>query len=184
MTSEQLAAYHEYTRRHGVNWPLYLVARCLLQPLFLIYFRLSRQGRKNTRIKGGTIVAANHRSFLDPFVIGACLPWGKPMNYVAKVELFEKRWQGIILSRCGAFPIRRGEADEMAIETAESVLARGGTVCIFPEGTRIRTGSLAVPKSGVGRLALRSGAAAVPVAVSGTLLAHGIGRPSITSMVL
>lgn len=151
-----------------MNRGLYFVARCLLQPIFLIYLRLSRQGRKNSRIKGGTIVAANHRSFLDPFVIGCCLPWGKPMNYVAKVELFEKRWQGFILCRVGAFPIRRGEADEAAIETAETVLARGGTICIFPEGTRIRKGSLGTPKRGVGRLALRSGVPVVPVAISGS----------------
>ncbi|HTU13594.1 MAG TPA: 1-acyl-sn-glycerol-3-phosphate acyltransferase [Solirubrobacterales bacterium] len=168
MTPEQLAEYHDFTRRHGVNRGLYFVARCLLQPIFLIYLRLSRQGRKNSRIKGGTIVAANHRSFLDPFVIGCCLPWGKPMNYVAKVELFEKRWQGFILCRVGAFPIRRGEADEAAIETAETVLARGGTICIFPEGTRIRKGSLGTPKRGVGRLALRSGVPVVPVAISGS----------------
>ncbi|MBN8870338.1 MAG: 1-acyl-sn-glycerol-3-phosphate acyltransferase [Solirubrobacterales bacterium] len=168
MTQEQLEAYHEYTRKHGVNRGLYLLARVILQPFFLIYLRLSRQGRKNSHIKGGTIVAANHRSFLDPFVIGTCLPWGKPMNYVAKVELFEKRWQGFLLCRVGAFPIRRGEADELAIETAELVLARGGTICIFPEGTRIRKGSLGKPKRGVGRLALRSGAPVVPVAVTGS----------------
>ena len=168
MTDEQLAAYHDFARRHGVNRGHYIVARILLQPFFLIYFALSRQGRKNARIKGGTIVAANHRSFLDPFVIGSCLPWGKPMNYVAKVELFEKRWQGYLLCRIGAFPIRRGEADEMAIETADTVLARGGTICIFPEGTRHRKGSLGTPKRGVGRLALHSGAPVLPVAVSGT----------------
>ncbi|MDQ2621469.1 MAG: 1-acyl-sn-glycerol-3-phosphate acyltransferase [Actinomycetota bacterium] len=168
MTSEQLARYHDFTRRHGVNRGLYFAARCLLQPMFLIYLALSRQGRKNARIKGATIVAANHRSFLDPFVIGTCLPWGKPMNYVAKVELFEKRWQGFILCRVGAFPIRRGEADELAIETAEMVLERGGSICIFPEGTRHRKGSLGTPKRGVGRLALRSGAPVLPVAVSGS----------------
>jgi len=168
VTDEQLAAYHDFARRHGVNRGHYIVARILLQPFFLIYFALSRQGRKNARIKGGTIVAANHRSFLDPFVIGSCLPWGKPMNYVAKVELFEKRWQGYLLCRIGAFPIRRGEADEMAIETADTVLARGGTICIFPEGTRHRKGSLGTPKRGVGRLALHSGAPVLPVAVSGT----------------
>ena len=168
MTLEQLEAYHEYTRKHGVNRGLYLLARVILQPFFLIYFRLSRQGRQNSHIKGATIVAANHRSFLDPFVIGACLPWGKPMNYVAKVELFEKRWQGFLLCRVGAFPIRRGEADELAIETAEKVLERGGSICIFPEGTRIRRGSLGKPKRGVGRLALRSGAPVLPVAVSGS----------------
>ncbi len=168
MTEEQLLAYHEFTRRHGVNRGLYLVARAVLVPFFLVWFRLSRQGRKNSRIKGATIVAANHRSFLDPFVIGSCLPWSKPMNYVAKVELFEKRWQGFFLVRLGAFPIRRGEADELAIETAETVLARGGSICIFPEGTRIRKGSLGRPKRGVGRLALRSGAPVLPVAVSGS----------------
>lgn len=168
MTQEQLEAYHEYTRKHGVNRGLYLFARLILQPFFLVYLRLSRQGRKNSHIKGPTIVAANHRSFLDPFVIGTCLPWGKPMNYVAKVELFEKRWQGFLLCRVGAFPIRRGEADELAIETAEKVLERGGSICIFPEGTRIRKGSLGKPKRGVGRLALRSGAPVLPVAVTGT----------------
>lgn len=147
---------------------MYVAARMILVPFFLVWFRLSRQGRKNARIKGATIVAANHRSFLDPFVIGSCLPWSKPMNYVAKVELFEKRWQGFFLVRLGAFPIRRGEADELAIVTAERVLARGGSICIFPEGTRIRKGSLGRAKRGVGRLALRSGAPVLPVAVSGS----------------
>ena len=64
------------------------------------------------------------------------------MNYVAKVELFERRWQGWILSRLGAFPIRRGESDEDSMETARLVVERGGAVCIFPEGTRIRSGAL------------------------------------------
>lgn len=169
MADERLASYHEFTRRHGVNRGLYVAARVMLQPFFLVYFALSRQGRRNSRqIKGGIIVAANHRSFLDPFVIGTCLPWSRPMNYVAKVELFEKKWQGYFLNRLGAFPIRRGEADEMAMETAELVLDRSGSICIFPEGTRIRKGSLGSPKRGVGRLAMRSGAAVLSVAVSGT----------------
>ena len=168
MTEEQLLRYHGYTRRRGVNWPLYLLVRAVLQPLFLVYLRLSRNGREHARVKGGLIVASNHRSFLDPFVIGASLPWRRPMNYVAKVELFEKRWQAWILSRLGAFPIRRGESDEEAMRTARMVVERGGTICIFPEGTRIRAGSLATPKRGVGRLALQTGAPVVPVALLGS----------------
>src|SRR2546423_104871 len=169
MDEDQLLRYHEYTRKRGVNWVMYVIARGILQPAFLIYLRLSRAGRKHARgIKGPLIVAANHRSFLDPFVIGASLPWRRPMNYVAKRELFESRWQGWLLSRVGAFPIRRGESDEEAMKTARMVLERGGTICIFPEGTRIRTGSLATPKRGVGRLALQTGAPVVPVAVLGT----------------
>jgi glycerol-3-phosphate dehydrogenase (NAD(P)+) len=168
MGDDPLLRYHEYTRKHSVNWAMYLLARVLLQPACWIWFRLSKDGRKYARVKGGLIVASNHRSFLDPFVIGTSLPWRRPMCYVAKRELFEKRWQGWLLSRCGAFPIRRGESDEEAMTTARIVLERGGTVCIFPEGTRIRSGSLSTPKRGVGRLALQTGASALPVAVCGT----------------
>ncbi|MEZ5077318.1 MAG: 1-acyl-sn-glycerol-3-phosphate acyltransferase [Solirubrobacterales bacterium] len=168
MTPERLASYHAYTRRHSVNWPMYLLVRAFLLPFFLVYFRLGRTGRSHARIKGGLIVAANHRSFLDPFVIGGCLPWRRPMSYVAKVELFERRWQGWLLSRLGAFPIRRGESDEESMDTARQIVERGGVVCIFPEGTRIRRGTLAEPRRGVGRLALQTGAPVVPIAVLGT----------------
>jgi 1-acyl-sn-glycerol-3-phosphate acyltransferase len=160
--------YHEYARRRGVNPVLYTIARALLVPFFLVWFRLERGGREHTKVKGGLIVAANHRSFLDPFVIGTLLPWRRRMQFVAKVELFEKRWTGWVLSRLGAFPIRRGQSDETAMETARMAVERGGTVIIFPEGTRIRQGSLGTPKRGVGRLALEAGAAVLPVAVQGT----------------
>jgi glycerol-3-phosphate dehydrogenase (NAD(P)+) len=169
ISDERFQRYHDYARRHGVNRVLYVIARAILQPAFWIWFRLSRTGREHLRgIQGGLIVASNHRSFLDPFVIGVTLPWRRPMQYVAKVELFERRWQGWILSRVGAFPIRRGQSDETAMETARTVLERGGTICIFPEGTRIRSGSLGTPRRGVGRLALETGAAVVPIAAHGS----------------
>jgi glycerol-3-phosphate dehydrogenase (NAD(P)+) len=168
VTPERLAAYHAYTRKHSVNWPMYCVARALLVPFFLLYFRLARLGRDYGRAKGGVIVAANHRSFLDPFVVGACLPWRRPMNYMAKRELFQRRWQGWLLSRLGAFPVRRGESDEESMLTARMIAERGGAVCVFPEGTRIRRGTLSEPKRGVGRLALQTGAVVIPTAVLGT----------------
>ncbi len=164
----RLQAYHRYTRKHGVNPVLYILARIFLTPFFLTYWRYARTGREHARLKGGLIVASNHRSFLDPFAIGGALPWRRPMNYVAKVELFERRWQGWVLSRLGAFPIRRGESDEDSMETARQVVERGGAVCIFPEGTRTRSGSLVEPKRGVGRLALQTGAAVIPAAIIGT----------------
>jgi len=168
MNEERLLSYHRFTREHGVNRPLYVLARALLQPFFLLYFRLSRYGREHTRIRGPLIVAANHRSFLDPFVIGSTLPWRRPLHYVAKSELFERRLVGWILNRLGAYPVRRGQADEEVLMTSRAVLERGGAVCIFPEGTRIRTGSLARPRRGFGRLALETGAAVLPVAVYGS----------------
>ena len=168
MTPARLQAYHDYTRTHGVNPILYILARIFMTPFFLAYFRYARTGREHARLKGGLIVASNHRSFLDPFAIGGALPWRRPMHYVAKIELFERRWQGWVLSRLGAFPIRRGESDELSMETARLLVQRGGAVCIFPEGTRTRSGSLREPKRGVGRLALQTGAPVIPAAVLGT----------------
>lgn len=165
---ERLRSYHRFTREKGVSWTLYILVRLILQPAMLAYLRLSRIGREHARVKGPLIVAANHRSFLDAFAIAVCLPWRRPMHFVAKVELFEPRWQGWIVNRLGAYPVRRGQADEEVLITSRDVLNRGGVVCIFPEGTRIRSGSLGRPRRGFGRLALETGAAVLPVAVHGS----------------
>ena len=158
--------YHERARRRGVNRVAYWIVRAVLQPAMRIWFRLERQGRENIPASGPVILASNHRSFLDPFVIGVCLR--RPVYFVAKQELFHKRWQAWLLNSLGAFPVRRGESDEEAVATSKAVLARGDAVVIFPEGTRVRTGALGRPKRGVGRLALETGAPVVPVAVAGS----------------
>jgi 1-acyl-sn-glycerol-3-phosphate acyltransferase len=157
---------HKHAREKGVNLLVYLIVRAILQPFFHVYFRMARIGREHIPAEGPVIIAANHRSFLDPFVIGTMAR--RPLYYVAKEELFRNRLQAWLLNALGAFPVRRGAADEDMIETAKAILARGDIVLIFPEGTRTRPGSLGKPKRGVGRLALDSGAPVVPVAVIGT----------------
>jgi glycerol-3-phosphate dehydrogenase (NAD(P)+) len=161
-----LSRYHERIRTRGVNRLVYWIVRAALQPLIRLYFRFDRLGREHLPGSGPLILASNHRSFLDPWVVGLCLR--RPIYFVAKQELFGKRWQAWLLSSLGAFPIRRGESDEEAMATARALLERGEALVIFPEGTRIRSGGLGRPKRGVGRLALETGAPVVPVAVSGT----------------
>ena len=159
-------ALHRRAREKGVNPLVYWLVRAVLQPFFHLYFRLGRIGLEHIPAEGPVILAANHRSFLDPFVIGTCMR--RPIYYVAKKELFHRRWQAWILNSLGAFPVDRGNADGSMVETAKAILARGDAVLIFPEGTRIRPGSLGRPRRGVGRLALETGAPVVPVALTGT----------------
>ncbi|HEY8638418.1 MAG TPA: 1-acylglycerol-3-phosphate O-acyltransferase [Solirubrobacteraceae bacterium] len=145
---------------------VYWLTRAVLQPFFHLYFRLGRIGRDHIPADGPLIIAANHRSFLDPFVIGTLLR--RPVYFMAKKELFANRLQAWFLNSLGAFPIDRGNADGGAMATAREILERGDVVVVFPEGTRIRPGGLGKPKRGVGRLALETGAPVVPVSVIGT----------------
>jgi glycerol-3-phosphate dehydrogenase (NAD(P)+) len=164
--ARDLAIYHARTRRRGVQPIVYGLVRAVLQPFLLVYFRLSRMGRGHVPKKGGVLLAPNHRSFLDPFAIGASVR--RPIYFMAKQEMFTSRFRSWVLNCVGAFPIRRGEADEEAMETARELIRQGKVVVVFPEGTRRKTGSLGEAHRGVGRLALETGAPVVPVAVIGS----------------
>jgi glycerol-3-phosphate dehydrogenase (NAD(P)+) len=153
-------------RERGVNYLVYWLARAVLQPFFTIYFRMERIGREHIPASGPLIIASNHRSFMDPFVIGMMLR--RPTYFVAKTELFRNPIVAWLLNSLGAFPVDRGQGDRDAMVTARAILERGDVVVIFPEGTRTRPGALGTPKRGVGRLALETGAPVVPVALIGT----------------
>jgi glycerol-3-phosphate dehydrogenase (NAD(P)+) len=157
---------HRRARERGANPIVYAIVRVLFQPVFHIYFRYVRIGREHIPKHGPVIVAANHRSFLDPFVIATMAR--RPMYYVAKKELFRNRIVAWLLAQLGAFPVDRGAGDGEMIQTARTILERGDILLMFPEGTRIRPGSLGEPRRGVGRLALETGAPVVPIAVIGT----------------
>jgi glycerol-3-phosphate dehydrogenase (NAD(P)+) len=161
-----LAGFRERSLGRGVNPVLYWTLRAILVPAFLIYLRMQRTGREHLPRHGPLLLASNHRSFLDPFLIGTLVR--RPVYYMAKRELFEKRWQAWILNALGAFPVDRGAGDADAMDTARAILRRGDCVVVFPEGTRMRHGPLGDPKRGVGRLALQTGAPVAPVAVFGT----------------
>jgi 1-acyl-sn-glycerol-3-phosphate acyltransferase len=157
---------HARARGRGVNPALYWFVRVTFQPAFLVYFRMRRLHKERIPAAGPVILASNHRSFLDPFVI-ACLV-RRPVYFVAKRELFAHPVIAWLLGALGAFPIDRGRADAEAMATARAILERGDCVVIFPEGTRVRPGPLGTPHRGVGRLALLAGAPIVPIAVIGT----------------
>ena len=159
-------ALQERARTKGVNPLVYWVVRAFFQPFFHIYWRLSRVGREHVPQEGPVIFACNHRSFLDPFIIGTLAR--RPCYFVAKQELFKNPFLRWFISSLGAFPVARGTGDAGAMDAARAILDRGDPVVIFPEGTRVRPGPLGPTRRGVGRLALETGAPVVPIALIGT----------------
>jgi glycerol-3-phosphate dehydrogenase (NAD(P)+) len=153
-------------RGRGVNPVVYWGLRAILQPFFHLYWRLSRIGREHIPAEGPFIIASNHRSFLDPFVIAVMAR--RPIYFMTKKEAFINRPVAWLLSSLGAYPIDRQGGDQEAMDTTKAILDRGDGVLIFPEGTRTRPGPLGRPKRGIGRLALETGAPVVPVAIIGS----------------
>jgi 1-acyl-sn-glycerol-3-phosphate acyltransferase len=163
MTNEEA---HRLAREKGVSRPLYALVRGIVTPLFRAYFRMHVAGADKVPAEGAAIVVPNHKSFWDSFFIGVCVR--RQLRFMGKTELFQGPW-GRLLVRLGAFPVRRGEADQDAIETARTILRRGGLLALFPEGTRVRDPErLGHPRRGAGRLALESGAPLIPCAITGT----------------
>jgi 1-acyl-sn-glycerol-3-phosphate acyltransferase len=168
---------HRLAREKGVSKPLYALVRGVVSPVFHVYFRMRVSGREHVPDEGAAIVAPNHKSFWDSFFVGICTK--RHLRFMAKTELIEARY-GPLLVRLGAFPVRRGESDSDALETARTILRQGGLLALFPEGTRIRDpDELGDPKRGAGRLALEARAPLVPAAISGTedLFAGPVPKP-------
>jgi len=157
---------HRLAREKGVSGPLYAFVRVVLTPLMRGWFRMHISGREHIPPEGAAILAPNHKSFWDSFFVALATP--RHLRFMGKAELFQGRW-GRVLVRLGAFPVRRGQADAEALETARALLDAGELLAIFPEGTRVREPvTLGQPRRGAGRLALEAGAPLVPAAITGS----------------
>lgn len=145
---------------------MYNLVRVLFWFIFSVIFRWRIVGIENIPAAGGAIVAANHISNWDPPVIGTAV--NRPMHFMAKEELFRNAILRNIISKLGAFPVKRGAADRNAIRTAMSLLEAGNLVGLFPEGTRSKNGMLGEPEQGLAMIAIKTGAVVIPTAVIGT----------------
>jgi 1-acyl-sn-glycerol-3-phosphate acyltransferase len=166
--------------QEGKRSVVYLIARLLLRPLFLLVFRPHVTGRENVPTTGPFIIASNHLSFIDSMAIPLMAP--RRVGYLAKAEYFTTPglvgWlTKTLFTALGALPVERDthRAAQGALDTAMTVLRAGGGFGIYPEGTRSRDGRLARGKTGVAWLALTADCPVVPVAILGTDRIQPIG---------
>ncbi len=151
---------------HTFALPFYWTCTYLLRFLLTVFTRWKVTGRENVPKTGSFIVVSNHRSNVDPPVLGAGIA-RRRIRFMAKVELF-KMPLGIIIKLWDAFPVRRFDADLGAMLTAERILKHGGAIGMFPEGTRSRTGLLGTFHAGTAVIALHTGATVLPCAMTGS----------------
>src|SRR5438105_13910144 len=143
----------------------YWLANQFLRLAFSLALDLSIDGLENVPRVGALIVAINHSSFVDPFLVGAYVP--RDVAMMSKAENFRLPVLGYLVKWYGAFPIERGEADRAAIKKALEVLRDGQALLMAPEGTRSSDGQLQVGHDGLALLATRTGAPVLPFAIAG-----------------
>jgi 1-acyl-sn-glycerol-3-phosphate acyltransferase len=177
--AELFTPYHRSARR-GVGW-IYDLARAILTIPTILIYRARAIGVENLPPGGPVILAPNHFSQWDHFFAAVYLQ--RKVQFMAKSQLFKNPAIKFIFKHGGAFPVRRGHHDEEAFITSNTILERGGTLLMYAEGGRSRSGDLGEPKRGIGKIALESGAPVVPVAIHGSAAVRGWRRlrfPKVT----
>ena len=162
---ERFDRFHARARTHEPDWT-YEATRLVTSIYAYTFLRARAISTENVPGSGAVILAPNHFSFMDHFLMGCYLR--RKVRFMAKSQLFKAPIEQLF-THGGVFPVRRGARDEEAFITAEAILDRGGAITMYCEGGRSRTGKLGVQaKRGIGRLALETGAPVVPIAIHGS----------------
>jgi 1-acyl-sn-glycerol-3-phosphate acyltransferase len=164
--AEYFDRFYEYTNRQTEPGWVYTVVRVLLVLFVRGFFRIRGLDVQNVPSSGAVIIAPNHFSHIDHFFAGASLR--RKLQFMAKSQLFVSPLQGVYM-RGGTFPVRRGNRDTRAMDTSRAILERGGSMVMYCEGGRSRSGELLEhAKWGIGKIALETGAPVVPTAILGS----------------
>ncbi|MFE6197468.1 lysophospholipid acyltransferase family protein [Streptomyces sp. NPDC057838] len=159
----------------------YLLKYVLLGPLLRLVFRPRIEGLEHVPAEGAAIIAGNHLSFSDHFLMPAILK--RRITFLAKAEYFtgpgvKGRLTAFFFRSAGQIPVDRSgkDAGQAAIREGLGVLSKGELLGIYPEGTRSHDGRLYKGKVGVAVMALKAGVPVVPCAMIGTFEAQPPGK--------
>ena len=144
----------------------YRVAHAVVLTPFKLIFRVRVHGREKVPRSGAFVVAPSHRSLMDIFFTAYVTR--RRIRFMAKRELFAKRFLAWLLTAGGGFPVDRGSADRAALRAAQQALEGGEPVAIFPEGTRNHGPEIGTLFDGAAYLAARLRVPVVPVAIGGS----------------
>ncbi|MGL5756326.1 MAG: lysophospholipid acyltransferase family protein [Paraclostridium sp.] len=130
-----------------------------------IFFKFEIVGMDNIPKEGSIILAANHRSNLDPVFLAASMHKNRPIRAVAKKELFNIKLLGYILNKLNVIPVDRENPTASTVKNILKVLRSGGCLGMFPEGTRNKGTGFLEAKAGLGMFAIKGKSLVVPISI-------------------
>lgn len=144
----------------------YSFFKMLLGPLFLFWYPAKIYNKENLKVDGPVVIAGNHKHIYDQcFTV---IYYKRMIRYMAKKEYFDSKKTKWFFKLIGAIPVDRSKKDENAVNAALETLNNGGSVGIFPEGTRNKTDEFLLPfKFGAVSMAKKTGATIIPVGLTG-----------------
>jgi 1-acyl-sn-glycerol-3-phosphate acyltransferase len=153
--------------RRGKMGFWYRLAILVIQPLLYLFSKRDWRGREHIPPEGGLIIAVNHISHLDPFTLAHYLYRSRRLpRFLAKSELWSTPFVKWVMAGAGQIPVHRRTVDAaLALKDAVAAIERGECLVVYPEGTTTKDPTYwpMVPKTGVARLALTTGAPVVPL---------------------
>ena len=150
---------------------LYKFAVSFLGGILKAIIGFKASGKENIPENGAFLLCTNHHSNMDPVLIAVSCK--RQLTFMSKEELFKVPVLGAIITKLGAFPIRRGKGDAGAVMATLKIMRRGDATLIFPEGTRVKKGERIQINSGIVRLAIQSKAPIIPAYVSKRTVTYG-----------
>ncbi len=156
-SSKEFNLWRAFFQRLVCNWTFGLYVR--------IMYKLEVIGKHNIDKSKPYIVAGNHISAKDPFIVVQALC--TPIAFMAKQELFEKFFSRTLMDWCGAFAVNREKLEVSTIKTALAIKDTKWKLGLFPQGTRAVNGKIEKISRGFAALAKTTKTDILPVAIIG-----------------
>jgi len=145
---------------------VWTLGRLTIEPVTKLFAPLRVYGVERIPPTGGVVLAMNHFSWIDPPAFGSAVP--RIVYFMAKSEVYKVPGLGQLIESFGAFSVRRGESDRVAVRRMKQVVADGHALGLFVEGTRQKGGILGEVMPGAGMVAVQEDVPVVCGAIHGS----------------
>ncbi|MCH4072644.1 lysophospholipid acyltransferase family protein [Pseudoramibacter sp.] len=153
---------------------IYRIAHVLFNIVNFFWLNITVEGEENVPDTGRAVICANHMYWYDPLLIDTVIKRPiRPVNFMAKAEIFKNKFVNWILKEVHVFPVERHKVSMTTLRTAMGILNNDELLGIFPEGTRVKPGQKVKPADGFLFFALKTKSPIVPVHIDGSYKFRG-----------